>query len=339
MIEHDPQRPRYHFTGVESWINDPNGPIYWNGVYHLFYQYDPMVRDDFGDWARSKRCWGHAVSGDLVHWRDWPVAIWPDSDWDREGVYSGNVVIDGDGVPTAVYTGYMGGRRSFGMTARSYDGMLTWDKRMVMSEPPFEGAMPHWDGFVWKEEGEWFQLTGGSLWQGNPVGVLWSSPDLEQWRFRSRVFNPVREDGKPNELPYLVRVDGVDVYLEGWGGLATMRNPCWMGRFDREELTFRPDHDRPINLDPGLYYSFNANMTDDRGPNRSHRRLLHGWVTMPTSPAIKRYSVLAERAHDSPRAVGVRRRALAGADPGNRAPATSPQKLAGTGRRRARDTR
>ncbi|MBT3194785.1 MAG: hypothetical protein HN341_19735, partial [Verrucomicrobia bacterium] len=60
-IENDPYRPLYHFTGVESWINDPNGPIYHEGKYHLFYQYDPIV-----DGERSKRCWGHAVSEDLV---------------------------------------------------------------------------------------------------------------------------------------------------------------------------------------------------------------------------------------------------------------------------------
>ncbi|MCX6866745.1 MAG: hypothetical protein NTV46_11115, partial [Verrucomicrobia bacterium] len=69
-IKNDPYRPLYHFTGVESWINDPNGPIYHDGKYHLFYQFDPQVPDGKGGWARSQRCWGHAVSCDLVHWKD-----------------------------------------------------------------------------------------------------------------------------------------------------------------------------------------------------------------------------------------------------------------------------
>jgi len=62
MIKNDPHYPIYHFTGPESWINDPNGVIFHKGQYHLFYQYDPIV-----DGERSKRCWGHAVSNDLVH--------------------------------------------------------------------------------------------------------------------------------------------------------------------------------------------------------------------------------------------------------------------------------
>jgi hypothetical protein len=54
-MKNDPYRPLYHFTGVESWINDPNGPIYHEGKYHLFYQFDPQVPDGGGGWRRSLR--------------------------------------------------------------------------------------------------------------------------------------------------------------------------------------------------------------------------------------------------------------------------------------------
>ena len=82
VIKNDPYRPIFHFTGPESWINDPNGVIYHKGTYHLFYQYDPIIQG-----KRSNRCWGHAVSKDLVHWEDWPVALWPDTQYDKGGVY------------------------------------------------------------------------------------------------------------------------------------------------------------------------------------------------------------------------------------------------------------
>jgi hypothetical protein len=84
MIANDPHRPTYHFTGPESWINDPNGPFYYKGKYHLFYQFAPII-----DGNRSPVCWGHAGSTDLVHWTDWPVAIWPDSQYDRNGAVEG----------------------------------------------------------------------------------------------------------------------------------------------------------------------------------------------------------------------------------------------------------
>ena len=105
MMEHDPHYPTYHFAGPESWINDANGVIYHEGQYHLFYQYDPILSDG----TRCERCWGHAVSEDLVHWKDWPVAMWPDSPYDRKGVYSGNIIIDDEGIPTAFYTGNIDG--------------------------------------------------------------------------------------------------------------------------------------------------------------------------------------------------------------------------------------
>ncbi|MDP6594312.1 MAG: hypothetical protein QGI86_00200 [Candidatus Poribacteria bacterium] len=84
------------------------------------YQYDPIVKG-----KRSKRCWGHAVSKDLVHWDDWPIALWPDTKYDRNGVYSGNMVIDDNGIPTALYTGNVSGHEeAYGMLARSRDEFL-----------------------------------------------------------------------------------------------------------------------------------------------------------------------------------------------------------------------
>jgi len=197
MIANDPQRPVYHFTGPESWINDANGVIYHKGKYHLFYQFDPIV-----DGKRSKRCWGHAVSDDLVHWVDWPVALWPDTPFDRNGVYSGNVVIDEQGNPAALYTGNVAGHReTYGMLARSTDGFRTWQKKMVMHNRQRPNSRPpvHWDGQVWKEGDKWCQLIGGCTGGKHPKGAayLWTSPDLEHRTPRKPIFsgNP----GRPHD--------------------------------------------------------------------------------------------------------------------------------------------
>jgi beta-fructofuranosidase len=84
-------------------MNDPNGLIQWRGRYHLFYQYNPN-----GPFHGTIH-WGHAVSDDLVRWRDLPIALAPTphpegTRPDRDGVYSG-CAVDNDGVPTLVYTG------------------------------------------------------------------------------------------------------------------------------------------------------------------------------------------------------------------------------------------
>jgi len=282
MIANDPHRPIYHFTGTECWINDPNGPIYHEGKYHLFYQFDPQVPDGRGGWRRSARCWGHAVSDDLVHWVDWPVAVWPDTPYDCGGVYSGNT-FSHDGKIHGLYTGNVSGRGGprYGMLTWSDDGGVTWKKKMVMdhNQRPNDQSPVHHDGYVWKDGETWFQLIGGSTGGRNAQGAawLWSSGDLERWKLERNIAPSVKR-GKFWELPYLIELGGKHVLLAGAG------NPYWVGAYDKQTMLFTPDDPKPQSIDNGTYYSFNVNMVDDKGPGGARRQLMHGWVTGPPSP-------------------------------------------------------
>ena len=70
----DPLRPQYHLLPAKNWMNDPNGPIYWKGLYHMFFQYNPGAAV-WGDMH-----WAHAVSPDMIHWRHLSLALAPSPD-------------------------------------------------------------------------------------------------------------------------------------------------------------------------------------------------------------------------------------------------------------------
>ena len=92
-------RPAFHLSARVGWMNDPNGFSYYDGRYHMFYQYYPY------DSVWGPMHWGHAVSEDLIHWSYLPAVMAPDMPYDRDGCYSGCAVTLADGRQMLMYTG------------------------------------------------------------------------------------------------------------------------------------------------------------------------------------------------------------------------------------------
>ena len=295
QIATNPHYPLFHFTAPEGWNNDPNGLVHdpATGIYHRFYQYRPV--DAGGE--ELPTAWGHTVSRDLAHWEDWPVAMFADTPWDSAGVYSGNIAIGADGIPTAVYTGNVAGHaKTFGVCARSFDGFVTWNKTDCMdaSRRPNAASPVNWDTFVWKDAGTYNALIGGCT--DPPGGVtqgtayLWQSSDLQDWAFVGPIWS-----GGPGpfwELPYLLPFDASGEpapaeTADRWALLFGHGNAVWVGAYNRSSHQFSPSGSvaddgsapAPQISDPGSYYSFNAAMTDDAGLGGRPRRLMFGWVT------------------------------------------------------------
>ncbi len=175
-------RPQFHFTPAENWMNDPNGMVFHDGEWHLFYQYNP-----FGDrWGHMS--WGHAVSRDLVRWEHLPVAL---AEADDIMIFSGSAVVDrhntsgfgAGGRPplVAIYTGHHAGRqRQDQRIAYSNDRGRTWTKWegnpvLDIRAADFRDPKVFWHA----GSGQWVMAVAHPL--DRQVG-FYGSPDLKHWR-------------------------------------------------------------------------------------------------------------------------------------------------------------
>ncbi|MDE2750603.1 MAG: glycoside hydrolase family 32 protein [Chloroflexota bacterium] len=176
----DRHRPLYHFVSPESTLNDPNGLCFWRGKWHLFYQGYPP--EDAG-----RVHWGHAVSDDLVHWRDLPYAIYP---YREESCYSGTALVEDDRV-IAIYHGTKLGN----MVATSSDPLLlNWDKvgdgAVIPLAKSDDDSLPYtvFDPCIWRVDDHYFALSGGWLPNGPAnkqvrANFLFRSSDLAHWEY------------------------------------------------------------------------------------------------------------------------------------------------------------
>lgn len=272
----DRHRPRYHVTPPQNWMNDPNGLIQWQGTYHLFYQHNP-----FGAlWGNMH--WGHAISRDLVHWEDLPIALAPDDGGsDAAGCFSG-VAFDHDGVATILYTGVRDAdlEPQRPHLATSDDPLLrTWTKHPgnpVIAEPPAGLEVVIFrDHTVWQEDGVWYQGIGsGIAGQGGTV-LLYRSTDLVTWEY----LHPLVVGDATQTAPFTTGTgwECPDFFaIDGRHGLIFAShdehplNVSWMTG-DYREHRLIPTATGLVDAGPSLYAP--QSFTDDQG-----RRVMIGWL-------------------------------------------------------------
>lgn len=207
----DPRyRPAFHAAAPIGWINDPNGFCCINGVYHLFYQYFPYG----AHW--NDMHWGHWQSRDLAHWEDLPVAMAPDRDYDRKGVFSGTSVVDGDRA-YIMYTGVHADDRHKEMQEQClavFDGMSV-EKDMANPVIPFLAlpagfrALDFRDPCLLRMKDGWRAVVAAKH-RENPVLVCFSSPDLHDWYYEGIFANA---QGIMPECPDVFELDGKTIVL------------------------------------------------------------------------------------------------------------------------------
>jgi beta-fructofuranosidase len=276
----DPQRPRYHLMPPANWMNDPNGPIFWKGQYHMFYQHNPN-----GAFAENMH-WGHAVSPDLVHWKHLPIALAPTPGGpDKDGCWSGCAVIDRD-VPTIVYTGVF---PQVQCLARSDDGMMTWRKHpgnpVIAAPPQGMETTGFRDPCVWHGADEWFLAIGSGVKGQGGMVLLYRSTDLVHWDYLHLLCKGRKDELLPGKDPvstgemwecpdFFPSADKHALIVSTQGAVIYS-----LGRYVNQY--FRPEIQGKADL--GNCYYAARSMVDEKG-----RRILWGWIREGRSDAAQR---------------------------------------------------
>ena len=241
QLYHEAQRPQYHFTTRRGWINDPNGCIYLNGRYHLFYQHNPYERD----WGNMH--WGHAVSTDLLHWQELPLALHPDH---LGTMFSGTAIFDyantaGLKRPALVAFYTADGQWETQCMAYSYDEGLTFSK---YEGNPVVDSHKRWqshdtrDPKVFRyggDKGHWVMVVNER--NGN---TIYNSTDLKHWTPMSHI-EGFWECPELFELPVIG--EGQETHWVMWGASGTYQ----IGQFDG--MTFTPETPKLCNLGGSAY--------------------------------------------------------------------------------------
>ncbi|MBR1815008.1 MAG: glycoside hydrolase family 32 protein [Lachnospiraceae bacterium] len=282
----DEERPVFHLSPQIGWMNDPNGFSYYNGAYHLFYQYHPYSTQ----WGPMH--WGHVKSNDLLHWEYLPAALAPDEEYDAFGCFSGSATELSDGRQLLVYTGVKeipgpGGLREVfqtqclavgdGLNYQKYEG----NPVLTAADVPegFSTADFRDPKIYRKEDGSYAMVAGNRTDDESGAILLFESEDGFHWHFASILDRSYNEYGRMWECPDFFELDGHQVLivspqdmsqmgLEYHNGNGTL---ALLGAYREDTKTFTRQHTQAI--DYGIDFYAPQTLLSPDG-----RRIMIGWM-------------------------------------------------------------
>ncbi len=299
---HETYRPLIHFSPKAHWMNDPNGMVYYKGVYHLFFQYYP------GSTVWGPMHWGHATSKDLIHWQQQPIALYPDS---LGYIFSGSAVVDKNNtsgfgkngkIPlVAVYTnhdpkGAKAGTNTYQNQSIAYslDNGKTWtkySKNPVLKNPgitDFRDPKVMWYG----PRKNWIMTLATK-----DRVTFYSSHDLKNWKKESEFGENTGAHGGVWECPDLITLNykGKKVWIlivninPGGpnGGSATQ---YFTGNFDGEKFVADSKATKWLDYGPDEYAGVTWSHTGDR---RIFLGWMSNWLYASEVPTIKWRSAMS----------------------------------------------
>ncbi|KAL5559447.1 hypothetical protein UlMin_035658 [Ulmus minor] len=236
--EEQPYRTGFHFQTSENWMNDPNGPMYYKGVYHLFYQYNPYSAE-FGNIT-----WGHSISYNLIDWFHLDIALHPNEHYDINGCWSGSITFLPGQKPAILYTGIDTENRqvqNLAIPKNLSDPFLReWVKsphNPIMVPPngiepdDFRDPTTAWQG----PDGLWRVIIGSQI-DGHGMAILYTSKDLVNW---TKAETPLHSSSETSmwECPDFFPVssnstDGVDNFDQGEFNKYVLKTSLFFSKHD-----------------------------------------------------------------------------------------------------------
>ncbi|MCK0473269.1 glycoside hydrolase family 32 protein [Halalkalibacter sp. APA_J-10(15)] len=282
----DKYRPNLHFAPQRNWMNDPNGLIYFNGEYHLFYQYNP------NDSVWGPMHWGHAVSKDLITWEELDIALYPD---EKGTIFSGSAVIDWNNTSgffpeepgmVAIFTHHNEfegeAQKQTQSIAYSYDQGRTWEKFEENPVLEHETKLDFRDPKVfWHHEtSKWIMVLA----TGQTISI-YSSTNLKEWKFQSEFGQNMGFHDGVWECPDLFQLKVEGSNEKKWVLFVSVGDneqfdvgSCtqyFIGSFDGSH--FEAEHDDTRWLDYGKDNYAGVSFSDI--PEEDGRRIYLGWMS------------------------------------------------------------
>uniref|UniRef100_UPI004047F265 glycoside hydrolase family 32 protein n=1 Tax=Mariniflexile sp. TaxID=1979402 RepID=UPI004047F265 len=294
--EEDLYRPNFHFTPKKAWMNDPNGMFYYNGYYHLYFQYHP----ESNVWGPMH--WGHAISTDMITWTEQPIAIYPD---ELGTIFSGSAVVDisnssgfgevSNAVPiVAMYT-----------SSKQLEGTDNWKQTQSIAYSNDEGKTftkyennPVIDNdkikdfrdpkVTWDEErNKWVMVLAA----GDKI-MFYDSKDLKKWHLLSDFGQGIGGHGGVWECPDLFQLPVLGTDESKWvlfvsinpggpnGGSATQ---YFIGDFDGKKFTMDKDFENALTEEHNYWIDFGrdnyAGVSWSNATTKDGGKLMLGWMS------------------------------------------------------------
>jgi sucrose-6-phosphate hydrolase SacC (GH32 family) len=248
----DPRRPVFHFRSPAQWMNDPNGTIYFQGYYHVFYQFNP-----YGDsWDHLH--WGHARSRDLLSWEYMPIALHPDPSIREEHCFSGSVTLDRSGHPMLFYTSipYDVDRNPHTQRAAVGDSdMISWARLEKPVLTVRSSGTPRikndWrDPCIYRKGEIYYMVVSAVREDDTPVVLLYtnSEGELTTWKYGG-VLKQFPKGMQLFECPNFFQLQGA------WILIGSPFDPVhyFAGSFDEERLLYTPMRQGLLNHSSEFY--------------------------------------------------------------------------------------